>query len=209
MFSACSILQKLARLYGIRLDPKSGKLGPDSKYFQHTPDEAAKLLRAAGKFGLEQEYTMWTPVDPAWQRQTEVVAQMLQEGGHFKLKTGTLDYNSAYQPQYLRSNNQFQGFAPFQVFSGLPDWNMVMWNHTNPGARNDYISDWNNVASSFAAWIIDEPSSSTLSSSSLRGWAWAVGSVRTVVFAGSSIARVRRCGTARALNRNVHGVIWI
>jgi ABC-type transport system substrate-binding protein len=129
----------------IWLDPKSGKLGPDSKFFQHNPDEAARLLRAAGKFGLEQEYTMWTPVDPAWQRQTEVVAQMLQEGGHFKLKTATMDYNSAYQPLYLRSGNQFQGWAPFQVFSGLPDWNMVMWNHTNPGARNDYISDWNNV----------------------------------------------------------------
>jgi ABC-type transport system substrate-binding protein len=126
-------------------DPKAGKMGEESKWFQHNPDEAAKLLKAANKFGMQTDFAFWTPADASWQRQVEVVKGMLEEGGHFKPDLKITDYNSTYQPLYNRTDNQYQGIAAYQVYSGLPDFNMVMWNTTNPGARNSYIHDFNEV----------------------------------------------------------------
>jgi peptide/nickel transport system substrate-binding protein len=125
-------------------DPQSSK-APESKYFQHNPDEAAKLLRAAGRFGFQTKYAFWTPADASWTRQVEVVKGMLEEGGHFKLNYEVTDYMADYQPKYNRTDNQYEGIAAYQIYSGMPDFNMVMWNHTNPGARNSYIHDFNEV----------------------------------------------------------------
>ncbi len=130
---------------GVWQDPKSGKMGDQSKWFQHNPDEAAKLLKAANKFGMETDYAFWTPADASWERQVEVVKGMLEEGGHFKANLKITDYNSTYQPLYNRTDNQYPGIAAYQIYSGLPDFNMVMWNTTNPGARNSYIHDFNEV----------------------------------------------------------------
>jgi len=126
-------------------DPKAGKMGEESKWFQHNPDEAAKLLKAANKFGMQTDFAFWTPAQASWQRQVEVVKGMLEEGGHLKPELKITDYNSTYQPLYNRTDNQYQGIAAYQIYSGLPDFNMVMWNTTNPGARNSYIHDFNEV----------------------------------------------------------------
>jgi ABC-type transport system substrate-binding protein len=126
------------------LDPKSDALGEGAKNFPYNPDEAASLLNAAGQFGMEIDYAKWSNMIAAWDRQVEVVAEMLQQGGHFKLNRVVEDYRSTYQPMYNRTT-LYDGLASYQVVSGLPDWNMTMWNTTAPGVRNAYINDWDDV----------------------------------------------------------------
>jgi ABC-type transport system substrate-binding protein len=128
----------------IWLDPKAGKLGDASKYFHHNPQEAANLLKAAGAYGSTIEYASWANMIASWGQQVEVVAQMLQGEGHFVLDRKVMDYSSEYQPKYNRST-LYDGIASFQVVSGLPDWNMTMWNVTAPGVRNAYINAWEDV----------------------------------------------------------------
>jgi ABC-type transport system substrate-binding protein len=129
------------------LDPKSNKLGEDSKWFHHNPDEAAKLLRAAGRFGLEQEYSYASSgfTTPTTTRQMEVIAQMLQEGGHFKLKVNTGDYTAWFQPTYLRGRAQYEGIAWTSGNMGGDDMDAQLWSFYAPGARSDGIFSWDRV----------------------------------------------------------------
>lgn len=130
------------------LDPKTNKLGPDSKWFHHNPEEAARLLRAAGAFGLEQEFSYATSgfTTPTTTRQMEVFAQMLQEGGHFKLKVNTGDYTVWYQPTYIRGRAQWEGIAwtPGN-HDAIPDVDSALWMFYAPNARNDGIYSWDRV----------------------------------------------------------------
>lgn len=128
----------------IWLDPQTDQLGEASKYFKYDPEEAAALLRAADAFGSQHDFAMFNAA-PEWMQHTEVAAEMLQRDGHFRLNREIGDLASWYQPNYSRNQNQYEGIAAYQVFTGLPSWGMVMWNHTNPGARQDYISDWDHV----------------------------------------------------------------
>jgi len=129
------------------LDPKENKLGPDSKWFHHDPDEAAKLLRAANAFGIEQEYSYASSgfTTPLTTRQMEVIAQMLQEGGHFKLKVNTGDYTAWFQPTYLRGRGQYEGIAWSSGNMGGADMDAELWSFYAPGARSDGIYSWDNV----------------------------------------------------------------
>lgn len=123
----------------IWLDPKAGELGEASKYLQYDPEEAANLLQAAGQFGMESDYTYWTP---GWgqdmPQQMEVMAQMLEAGGHFKLNQKTEDYQSVITPQYTFGRGQYDGIT-VHPFGAWPDWDVAMWNTFTPSGRNDYV----------------------------------------------------------------------
>jgi peptide/nickel transport system substrate-binding protein len=129
------------------LDPKTNKLGDDSKWFHHNPDEAAKLLRAANAFGVEQEFSYASSglTTPDTTRKMEVVAQMLQEGGHFKLKVNSGDYTAWFQPTYLRGRAQYEGIAWTSGAMGGDDMDSQLWSFFAPGARSDGIYSWDNV----------------------------------------------------------------
>jgi ABC-type transport system substrate-binding protein len=130
---------------GIWLDPKANKLGSASKYFHHDPEEAAKLLRAASQFGVELEFGVWTDAQLPQQAETmDVVTEMVQQGGHFRLNRVFGEYRTWYVPRYSTNPGSFEGIASYQVVPSFPDWNMVMWGMA-PGARNDFIFDWNLV----------------------------------------------------------------
>jgi ABC-type transport system substrate-binding protein len=129
------------------LDPKANKLGEDSKWFHHNPDEAAKLLRAAGKFGIEQDYSYATSgfTTPQTSRQMEVMAQMLQQGGHFKLNVKTGDYTAWAQPTFFRGRGQYEGISWTSGLQSGADIDSSLWGFYAPGARNDGIYSWDRV----------------------------------------------------------------
>jgi ABC-type transport system substrate-binding protein len=126
------------------LDPRADKLGAASKYFQYNPEEAAALLRAADSFGLKQDFAQWSNMISSWEQQVELVAEMLQKDGHLELNRVVLDYRGDYQPKYNRTT-LYDGMASFQIVSGLPTFNMTIWNTTAPGVRNAYINEWDDV----------------------------------------------------------------
>ena len=126
------------------LDPKEGKgLGPElAKYYQHNPDEAAELIKAAGKYPLETEYT-YSGTPPfgtdIYKKQQEVVVEMLQTGGHIKFtKVNTPDHATGFDRQYNFGHGQYQGMSP-QPFGTWPEFSQGIFAIYMPGGRNDYV----------------------------------------------------------------------
>jgi peptide/nickel transport system substrate-binding protein len=127
--------------YGVWLNPQDKEFGPNAKYFEYNPDEAAKLLRAAGKFGMESDFTYHAVGGfggPQYPKQMEVFAQMLQAGGHFKLNIKVEDYTSVITPNFTFSHGQYNGITA-HPFGSWADWDLGMWNAYTPSGGNDVV----------------------------------------------------------------------
>jgi ABC-type transport system substrate-binding protein len=130
------------------LDPKSEKtFGDGAKYFKHDPAEATKLLKAAGRFPMETEFSYATsnvnrPESPKWM---QVMQGMLEGEGHFKFKVNTGDYIAWYQPTYLRGRAQWEGIAWTPGGGGATDIDANLWGFWAPNSRNDGVYDWSRV----------------------------------------------------------------
>jgi peptide/nickel transport system substrate-binding protein len=127
---------------GVWLDPKAGKLGDASKYWKFNPQEAANLMKAAGKYPIETEYTFSGTLPfgtPAYKQANQVLIEQLQQGGHFKIsKISTPDHFAVYDPKYLFGHGQYEGISP-EPFGTWPDADMGIWAIYMPGGRNDYV----------------------------------------------------------------------
>jgi ABC-type transport system substrate-binding protein len=130
--------------YGVWHDPKEDKAfwGDLWKYWQYTPDEAAKLLRAAGKYPLVTEYTRSGTLPfatSAYVREHDVMLEMFQQGGHVKFeRVNTPDHFSVFDPKYFFGRGQFEGMAS-GGYGSWPDYDMGIWAIFMPGGRNDYV----------------------------------------------------------------------
>jgi peptide/nickel transport system substrate-binding protein len=122
----------------IWLDPKKDELGENSKFFQHRPDEAAALLRAANAFGAEDTLTYAQQGQFGTSRQIEVLVQMMNEGGHFKITQNPQDYTTIITPRYTFGKGQYPDLGTHPL-GGWVDWEIPMWNTFSPGGRNDYV----------------------------------------------------------------------
>jgi peptide/nickel transport system substrate-binding protein len=106
------------------LDPRGDKLGEGAKFFRHDPAEAKKLLNAAGRFGLETDYTYFLSggfngPGGSIARNMEVLRDMLAGEGHFNLKVNVVDY-SVFSQRYQNVKADFDGIA-VHPSSGFPD----------------------------------------------------------------------------------------
>ena len=123
---------------GLWLDPQKNELGDSSKYLQFHPDEAAKLLRAAGNFGLEQPFTFAATGQFGTPDQIQILAQMFQEGGAFKLNLNAADYTTEITPKYTFGKGQYEGISTHPLGTWA-DWDLALWNTFTPSGRNDYV----------------------------------------------------------------------
>jgi ABC-type transport system substrate-binding protein len=99
---------------GWRIDPRDSEFGENGKYYEYNPDEAKKLLEAAGyKDGMEviANYIKGTELNTNgrdYAKQVEVRLQMLADIG----VTNTphlIDYTTEYVPQYITKAGAFDG----------------------------------------------------------------------------------------------------
>ena len=127
------------------IDPRKEQkeLGEGAQYFQFDPKKAADLLRAAGKFGLEQEFTYHNGRGGfggiSYGRECEVTIEMLSTGGHFKLKPNVQDYQSVITAKYTFSKGDFEGIT-FQPVAGYPDLDLLLWASFTPSGRNSWVA---------------------------------------------------------------------
>jgi peptide/nickel transport system substrate-binding protein len=122
----------------IWLNPKKDDLGENSKYLQFQLDEAAKLLRAANAFGAEDTLTFAATGQFGTPKQLEVMVQMMNQGGHFKITLNPQDYTTVITPKYTFGKGQYPDLGTHPL-GGWVDWEIPMWNTFSPGGRNDYV----------------------------------------------------------------------
>jgi len=110
------------------LDPQGDKLGEGAKYFRHNPSEAKKLLDAAGRFGLETDYSYhasggFSGRGGSIARNMEVLRDMLAGEGHFNLRVNVVDY-SVFSQRYQNTKADFDGIAslPSSTFPDIDPW---------------------------------------------------------------------------------------
>jgi ABC-type transport system substrate-binding protein len=132
------------------LDPKAGKLGDVSKYWQFNPEEAFKLLNAAGFFGAEFPYSYISAggiSTDAYRKQNEVIVAMLSNNGALKPRPNLVD-SAPYIQRYTLGKGQYEGVAYVPV-GGLPDMDMFIHAIYMPGGRNDYVTTKENLGPAF------------------------------------------------------------
>ena len=128
------------------IDPRTQakKLGDGAKYFEYNPEEAAKLLRAANAFGLQETFTYhgnrggFGGVN--YQKECEVMIDMLNKDGMFSLTPQILDYFTEITPKYTFSKGDFDGITP-QPMTSYPDIDLWMWAVYTPSGRNAWVKN--------------------------------------------------------------------
>ena len=93
------------------MDPKGSEFGPAAKYLFHNPEEAKKLLDAAG-YGpdkpLEFDAVWASRYGQNWLNRAEVWGSMLADVG-VKMNFVPLDYATEFIPNYFRAGATFEG----------------------------------------------------------------------------------------------------
>ena len=94
------------------LDPKGSEFGPSAAYLKYSPDEATKMLAAAGfdtakplNFDLVFPGTFYGTDYPT---RAETWQSMLQKIG-VKVNLTNVDYATEYVPKYFRAKAEFKG----------------------------------------------------------------------------------------------------
>jgi ABC-type transport system substrate-binding protein len=95
------------------LNPRGKDFGPNSKYYAYNVAEAKKLLAAAGfaNGGPQVEGVSIPTAEYGrdWSRRSEVIIQMLNEGG-VKATLKLVDYSTEFLPKYHLSKGLHEGF---------------------------------------------------------------------------------------------------
>ncbi|HXG35971.1 MAG TPA: ABC transporter substrate-binding protein, partial [Dehalococcoidia bacterium] len=120
------------------LNPRGKEFGENAKYFSYNPDEAAKLLRAAGLYGFEETMHFASNGLFGGEKENSIAAAMLNQNGLFKFTLRNTDYTTQYTPM-IQSKGQFDGVASMPL-GGWSDWDLAMWNTFTPSGRNDYVA---------------------------------------------------------------------
>jgi len=98
------------------LDPKTGKLGEGSQYFKFNPDEAKRLLKAAGQEGMGFPLTF----QPSTEDKTaQVLAAMLQQNGGLKPTLNPLLDNTTWTTNYHAGGGKWDGIVTLNPGNGV------------------------------------------------------------------------------------------
>jgi peptide/nickel transport system substrate-binding protein len=121
------------------LDPHGEALGEGAKYFQYNPDEASRLLEAAGHtLPLATKVNFATGAyGPTYTQQVEVAGGMFEQDGHFKLEYVPHEYTSVWVPEYHEGRNEYEGIV-IGAISALPDIDGTLFSNFHPSG----IKSW-------------------------------------------------------------------
>jgi peptide/nickel transport system substrate-binding protein len=103
----------IPRVEGWSRDPRDSDYGENAKYFMFNPEEAKKLMEAAGYGdGLElvSTYIGGPQYGTNYQQQIEVLENMARDVG-FKPTPNVIDYQTEFIPNYRDKQGQFEGWT--------------------------------------------------------------------------------------------------
>lgn len=104
------------------MDPKGGEFGPTASAFFYEPAEAKKLLAAAGHTSpIKVPFALQTEAQPTYEREGEIMAQMLSEHGDFEAEYQLIDYRAEWRPNYQFGKDMHPGMAYGFFRGGFPD----------------------------------------------------------------------------------------
>jgi ABC-type transport system substrate-binding protein len=104
------------------MNPKGKEFGPDAKAFANDPAEAKKLMRAAGHTTpLRVPFALQTEASSAYEREGQIMAEMISSGGDFEAQFKLIDYNADWRPNYQFGSDKHPGMAYGFFRGGFPD----------------------------------------------------------------------------------------
>lgn len=127
-----------SRLTGWFLDPTSPEFGENAKFFQYNPDEARKLLDAAGHtesldydvfFGTKGRHTA------SYGQMLDILIGMARDSGMWNPAERELNYDSEWNTSFRNNKGDFNGMAfIFDTGESDPTNDLVTHYHTS-GSR--------------------------------------------------------------------------
>ena len=114
------------------LDPKDKKaFGENAKFYQFDPAAAKQLIKAAGyNNGIESVFSYTSNgYDSAYIQEAQIMHQMWEANGDFKLKVNTPDYRSEWRPKFHYNYDKHEGIAwgGVQAYPDVDGWLQSYW----------------------------------------------------------------------------------
>ncbi|MPZ48049.1 MAG: hypothetical protein GEU75_01845 [Dehalococcoidia bacterium] len=117
------------------LDPNTEALGEGAKYFQHNPDEARKLVQAAGvPMPYAAPFGHYVDQVPADQPKFQMLLGMFNEGGIFNVTSDPLLYNTSWRTARQAAGMEHQGLLWHRTGSFSAD--LMLTQMYTPDGRN-------------------------------------------------------------------------
>jgi len=122
------------------LDPKGRELGEGAQYFQYNPEEARKLVQAAGvSMPYSAPFGHYTDRVPEDQTRFQVIVEMMSEGGIFDISSDPLLYNSSWRSARQAGGKEHAGLLWHRT-AGL-DADIILTQMFTPKGRNSNDAD--------------------------------------------------------------------
>ncbi len=114
------------------MDPKDKKtFGENAKFYQYDPAGAKALVKAAGYAnGVESVFSYTSNgYDDAYIQEAQIMHQMWEANGDFKLKVNTPDYRAEWRPKFHYNYDKHEGIAwgGVQAYPDVDGWLQAYW----------------------------------------------------------------------------------
>jgi ABC-type transport system substrate-binding protein len=117
------------------LDPKTSAIGEGSKHFQHNPEEARKLVQAAGvTMPYAAQFAHYVDQVPEDQPRFQVLIQMFSDGGIFNMTSEQLLYNTSWRSARQSGGQEHTGILWHRTAGLSAD--VIMTQMWTPKGRN-------------------------------------------------------------------------